>query len=133
MRLMTLRDDLLALGLSSSELTSMRSCTVAPAGADFARTLGWFFVAERMGLLSTLILRKLKRRLPAELFESSTTYMAACSSQSGTRWVQLGTLLDRRASQSDLLDRVEAGAHEAFDCQRSWFGSFRTLATAHAC
>lgn len=132
MRLMTLRDDLLALGIASSELSSMRSCTIPLAGADFARTLGWFFVAERTTLLSTLILRKLKRRLPPGLFESSTTYMASCSSQSGTRWVQLGTLLDRRAAHGDMLDRVEAGAHEAFDCQRSWFGSFRTLATAHA-
>ncbi len=133
MRLMTLRDDLVALGISSNELASMRGCNVDLIGADFARTLGWFFVAERMTLLSTLILRKLKRRLPAEMFESTTTYMASCSSQSGTRWVQLGTLLDRRASQSDLLDRVEAGAHEAFECQRNWFGSFRTLATAQAC
>lgn len=129
---MALRDDLLALGVSAHELTAMRSCSVALGGADFARTLGWFFVAERMGLLSTLILRKLKRRLSNELFDSSTTYMASCSAQSGTRWVQLGTLLDRRAAQSDLLDRVEAGAHEAFDCQRSWFGSYRTLATAQA-
>jgi heme oxygenase len=132
-RLVALRDDLLALGVPGTELTSMRSCTVALAGSDFPRTLGWFFVAERMSLLSTLILRKLKWRLASELFESSTTYMASCSSQSGTRWVQLGTLLDRRATKSDFLDRVEAGAHEAFDCQRSWFGSFRTLATAHAC
>jgi heme oxygenase len=71
--------------------------------------------------------------LSPELFDSTTTYMASCSSQSGTRWIQLGTLLDRRAAQSDLLDRVEVGAHEAFDCQRAWFGSFRTLAAAQAC
>lgn len=133
MRLMTLRDDLLALGVPSGELAAMRSCNVALAGADFARTLGWFFVVERMNLLSTLILRKLKRRLPTEAFEATTTYIATCSSQSGTRWVQLGTLLDRRATHNDLLDRVEAGAHEAFECQRSWFGSFRTVATAQAC
>lgn len=133
MRLVTLRDDLLALGVSPAELTMMRNCTVALAGADFARTLGWFFVAERMSLLSTLILRKLKRRLPANLFDSITTYIAACSSQSGTRWVQLGSLLDRRACQADVLDRVEVGAHEAFECQRSWFGSFRMVSTAQAC
>jgi heme oxygenase len=133
MRLMTLRDDLLALGVPAHELTTMRSCTVGMTADDFARTLGWFFVAERISLLSTLILRKLKRRLSPELFESTTTYMASCSSQSGTRWIQLGTLLDRRAAQSDLLDRVEVGAHEAFDCQRAWFGSFRTLAAAQAC
>ena len=132
MRLITLRDDLLALGVAPTELTTMRGCTMALAGADFPRTLGWFFVAERMTLLSTLILRKLKRRLPAQLFDATTTYMAACSSQSGTRWVQLGSLLDRRACHDDVLDRVEAGAHEAFECQRSWFGSFRTLAMAQA-
>ena len=133
MRLMTLRDDLMALGVPSTDLTASRACAVDLVGADFGRTLGWFFVAERMSLLSTLILRKLKRRLPADMFESTTTYMASCSSQSGTRWVQLGTLLDRRAAQGDMLDRVELGAHEAFECQRSWFGSFRTLATAQAC
>lgn len=133
MRLLTLRDDLLALGVHSSELSAMRNCAAVPAVKDFAHTLGWFFVAERMSLLSTLILRKLKRRLPAETFEATTTYMTSCSSQTGTRWISLGTLLDRRASQNDMLDRVEAGAHEAFEAQRSWFGSFRMLAAAHAC
>lgn len=132
MRLVSLRDDLVALGVSRADLSSGSDCTVALAGAEIARLLGWFFVAERMSLLSTLILRKLKRRLPTEMFETTTTYMATCSSQSGTRWVQLGTLLDRRAHQEDVLARVESGAHEAFECQRSWFGSFRTLAMAQA-
>jgi heme oxygenase len=127
MRLITLRDDLIALGVTSSELSNMPSCSVALVGADFATLAGWFFVAERMSLLSTLILRKLKRRLPMDMFEQTTTFISTCSSQSGTRWIQLGTLLDRRASEIDVIDRVEAAAHDAFECQRSWFGSFRML------
>src|SRR6478609_1266882 len=45
MRLITLRDDLLALGVPNQDLQAMQSCSVAVIGADFARTLGWFFVA----------------------------------------------------------------------------------------
>ena len=132
-RLLMLRDDLLALGVPSGELSTMRGTTVALASTDISRLLGWFFVTERMALLSTLILRKLKRRLPADVFEKGTTYMASCSAQAGTRWIQLGTLLDRRAGSLDVLDRVEAGAHEAFEAQRTWFGSFRVVAAAQAC
>jgi heme oxygenase len=131
-RLVPLRDDLVSLGAAPSDLASLRGCTLATAAADTPRLLGWFFVAERMGLLSTLILRKLKRRLANDLYERSTAYMSACSSQAATRWLQLGALLDRRAAIPGMLDRIEAGAHEAFKTQRQWFGSFRSLATARA-
>lgn len=129
-RLVPLRDDLLSLGAAASDLSSLRGCPLVMAATDTSRLLGWFFVAERMGLLSTLILRKLKRRLPHELYESATAYMTTCSAQAATRWLQLGALLDRRGAMPGVLDRVEAGAHEAFKTQRQWFGSFRALTTA---
>ncbi|HUS28070.1 MAG TPA: hypothetical protein VMZ53_06160, partial [Kofleriaceae bacterium] len=61
-RLVPLRDDLLALGATATDLASLRGCSVVLEANNSPRLLGWFFVAERMALLSTLILRKLKRR-----------------------------------------------------------------------
>lgn len=130
--LVPLRDDLIALGAAHAERLSLRGCSVNMASTDSARLLGWFFVVERMGLLSTLILRKLKRRLQPDVYETATSYMTACSRQSAARWVSLGALLDRRGTIPGVLDRVEAGAHEAFQAQRQWFGSFRTILQARA-
>jgi len=129
-RLVPLRDDLISLGAAAVELASLRGCPLALATTDTPRLLGWFFVAERMGLLSTLILRKLKRRLAADVYDSATAYMSACSSQAATRWLQLGAILDRRTTMPGMIDRIEGGAHEAFKTQRQWFGSFRTLGHA---
>jgi heme oxygenase len=131
-RLVPLRDDLIALGATSSDLASLRGCPIKFGKADPPRLLGWFFVAERMGLLSRLILRKLKRRLEPDVYASATAYMSACSAQSAARWVQLGVLLDRRSAMPGGIDRIETGAHEAFKAQRQWFGSFRTLGHARA-
>jgi heme oxygenase len=130
--LVPLRDDLLALGAVQQELLALRGCPISMSSADSARLIGWFFVVERMGLLSTLILRKLKRRLQPDVFENATGYMNVCSRQAAARWVSLGALLDRRGNIPGVLDRVEAGAHEAFHTQRQWFGSFRTLVQARA-
>jgi heme oxygenase len=130
-RLLPLRNDLSALGITAGEPATMKHCPLQQmTSPDSARVLGWFFVTERMALLSTLILRKLKRRLRPEMFESATTYMSACSSQAAARWLQLGVLLDRR--RGEVLDRIEEGAHEAFTAQRNWFGSFRDISAAKA-
>jgi heme oxygenase len=130
--LVPLRDDLISLGVVQQELLSLRGCPISVSSTDSARLFGWFFVVERMGLLSTLILRKLKRRLQPEVYDKATAYMSACSRQSAARWVSLGALLDRRGTAPGVLERVEAGAHEAFHTQRQWFGSFRMLIQARA-
>jgi heme oxygenase len=130
--LVPLRDDLIALGAAHTELLTLRGCPISISSGDSARLFGWFFVVERMGLLSTLILRKLKRRLQPDVYEKATGYMTTCSRQSAARWVSLGALLDRRGHVPGVLERIEAGAHEAFNSQRQWFGSFRTLIQARA-
>ncbi|HUS32794.1 MAG TPA: hypothetical protein VMZ53_30040, partial [Kofleriaceae bacterium] len=131
-RLVPLRDDLLALGATATDLAALRGCSVAFEANNSAHLLGWFFVAERMGLLSTLILRKLKRRLDAVVYDTATSYMNTCSRHAASRWIQLGTLLDRRSASPGMLERMEGGAHEAFQAQREWFGSFRMLGQAQA-
>jgi heme oxygenase len=127
-RLVPLRNDLQALGVVNHDLVRLDS-SFGVAAASSAQLLGWLFVSERIGLLSTLILRKLKRRLPEDVYDSATAYMTMCSLQAVRRWVQLGVLLDRHDSA---LDRVEQGAHDAFAAQRGWFGSFRQVASAKA-
>src|ERR1043165_6341079 len=71
-RIVPLRDDLISLGAAAAELASLRGCPLALVMTDTPRLLGWFFVAERMGLLSTLILRKLKRRLATDIYDRPT-------------------------------------------------------------
>ncbi|NVB85164.1 MAG: hypothetical protein HOV81_42755 [Kofleriaceae bacterium] len=122
-RMSALHADLAALGLSPSKL---------PVSTDFrvtserARVLGWFFVAERTAFLSTLLLRRLKKQLAWDVFDSATAYLSSCSMLGAARWRDLGKVLDDHVSTPEVFDEITAGAEEAFASQRRWFGSFRS-------
>ena len=121
-RISALCSDLTALGVTAHGLPV---ATDLPLTADRARVFGWFFVAERTAFLSTLLLRRLKKQLAREVFESATAYLASCSRLGAARWRDLGKVLDAHASPTTI-DDIAAGADEAYASQRRWFGSFRS-------
>src|SRR3954471_3042071 len=63
-QLAALESDLIALGADAREL---RDRPVPEGAADPAHALGWFYVAERMSLWTTLVTRRLRARLAPEI------------------------------------------------------------------
>ena len=112
-----LRRDLLALGMTASEMERLPRCVVRVTSVTQA--LGWLFVLERHGLVAGLILRHLMQRLP---LDGASQYLAAHGEAPGARVRALCAAIDQHAVQHPMYPTlVVTTASEAFRWQRHWY------------
>jgi heme oxygenase len=105
--------DLMALGMSMSEVNDLPQCQAIPAFRGPAAALGWMYVIERPLLASAVIRGHLATFLRAEMAYASS-YLACYAGQVGTMWRELGEAMDRVAYTQSVADRIVMSAHEAF-------------------
>ena len=105
--------DLMALGMSMSEVNDLPQCQSIPAFRGPAAALGWMYVIERPLLASAVIRGHLATFLRAEMAYASS-YLACYAGQVGTMWRELGEAMDRVAYTQSVADRIVMSAHEAF-------------------
>lgn len=109
--------DLLHLGLGPSQVASIPQQMIAPF-SHVAEALGWLYVHERSTLIYETVRSELLRQLPD--VEYATTYLSAYEGVVGSRFDELGQLLDRLASAPAIAERVVVAAQDAFQHALSW-------------
>ena len=118
-----LRADLRALGMTDQQIDQLPRCSI-PLLKSAAQALGWIYVLERNSLVHGLIRRHLATRLPREVSVASS-YLATHDGKPGTRYRELGTILDAAARTSPYAPgAIVSSAHEAFRLQRMWYATF---------
>ena len=110
--------DLLTLGRSPLKIATLPMCLEIDLTCPLA-ALGWIYVVERSALIHGGLLRHLRHRLP---IAGACTFLAADATPFGPAWEDLGRALDA-ANELDqtALDKIVAGAREAFHVQQAWF------------
>jgi heme oxygenase len=118
-----LRADLRALGMTDPQIDHLPRCSI-PLLKSAPQALGWIYVLERNSLVHGLIRRHLAPRLPRE-HSVATTYLATHDGKTGTRYRELGVVLDNVARVSPYAPgAIVSAAHEAFRIQRQWYALF---------
>jgi len=110
----------LRVGYLASDLCALGSApdNLMPAPlAGVEEALGWMYVVERGRRMNGLLLRHLQRRIPA-VVAIAGNYLAA-SAVIGTRWQQLGEVLDRIGHHHAITDQIMNAAHRAFRSLRT--------------
>jgi heme oxygenase len=115
-RLRLLKYDLHALGVA--ETARLPRCTV-PLLQSAADALGWMYVLDRNALVHGVIRRQLAER--HLLGPSYACYLSAHELQAGSRWRELGAILDRAANHAEIADQMVASAKLAFRKQHQWY------------
>ncbi len=115
-KLRLLKYDLHALGVS--ETARLPRCTI-PLFSSVGEALGWMYVIDRNALVHGVIRRQLAER--QLLGPAYACYLSAHELQAGSRWRELGGILDRVAQHADTADRIVAAARLAFRRQRHWY------------
>jgi heme oxygenase len=105
--------DLLALGLTMTEVIELPQCQTIPAFAGPAQALGWMYVAEWSLLASSVLRGHLATFLPAEMGIASA-YLSCYAGQVGTRWRELGEAMERVAETPNAGNRLVVAANDAF-------------------
>jgi heme oxygenase len=116
-----IRDDLLELGLSESDVESLPRATVTVRSV--AHALGWLFVLERHTLLAGLI----RRHVQYTLGDVGVRYLGAYGETPGARFRELGEELCRYAGWC-MPRSIVTGANEAFRTQRLWYAEASSAA-----
>jgi heme oxygenase (biliverdin-IX-beta and delta-forming) len=111
--------DVLALGLSASQVASIPQCHSITTFGDVPQALGWLYVVERGTLLHEGIRRRIVAHLPD--IENACTYLAASAGELGDEWHALGRTLDRIGTRPEVASQVISAAHNAFECVKQWF------------
>ena len=114
-----LAQDLMALGLRSSEIAGLPQCLAIPQFRGAAEALGWMYVVERTTLAHSVVRRHLSTRLPREV-RNASNYLSSYTGVVGARWRQFGATLDDLARLPEVATRVVTAANEAFRCQHRW-------------
>lgn len=105
--------DLLALGMTMTDVNELAQCRSIPTFRGPATALGWLYVVERPLLASAVIRGHLSTFLRAEMAYASS-YLSCYAGQAGAMWRELGAAMDRVAYSSTLAERMIIAAHEAF-------------------
>ena len=105
--------DLMALGMSMTEVNDLPQCQTIPAFRGPAAALGWMYVIERPVLASAVIRGHLATFLRAEMAYAAS-YLSCYAGQVGTMWRELGEAMDRVAYTQNVSDRIVMSAHDAF-------------------
>ncbi len=110
--------DLLALGMTASELAQLPQCfPIAPFSGPI-EALGWLYVTERATLLHDSIRRAIAARIPDT--SRACAYLAAYDGLTNARWQELGHVLDRAAPTSRALGDLVNAASAGFRCLLAW-------------
>ncbi|MGE5184296.1 MAG: hypothetical protein ACM31C_19640, partial [Acidobacteriota bacterium] len=119
--------DLLALGMSASELALLPQCfPIAPFSGP-VEALGWLYVTERATLLHESIRRAIATRIPDA--PGACAYLSAYEGLTSARWQQLGRVLDRAAETPRALGDLVTAANAGFRCLLAWrSGSLASVA-----
>jgi heme oxygenase len=111
--------DLLALGLSPSQVANVDQCPSITTFKDVSEALGWLYVVERATLLHDGIHRRLLSQIPD--IEDACTYLRAHGGRVAEQWTAFGRLLDRVGAKPDMANEIVAAANDAFACVKQWF------------
>ncbi|NVB81675.1 MAG: biliverdin-producing heme oxygenase [Kofleriaceae bacterium] len=110
--------DLLALGLSASEIAELPQCVPMAPFSSALEALGWLYVSERETLLHDRIRTRVLEAMPD--LRHATAYLSAYDGVVGARWQELGAVIDRVVRSSRMLDEVIVAAHAAFRTWERW-------------
>jgi heme oxygenase len=132
-----LAQDLLALDLPPAQIANLPGIAIAPF-VDVADALGWMYVLERATPLHGVVREHLIAMLPR--LRGATSYLSACETSIGSRWLELGAALDRVAerpgavartaptcggadgdAEVTAVDRIVLAAFDAFRCAIDWY------------
>ncbi len=118
--------DLLALGLSASQVANVPQCHSITTFRSVPEALGWSYTVERSTLLQEGIRRHLLEHVPE--IEAACTYLATYDGRVGEQWATFGRVLDRVGSKPDIASEIIDAAHAAFETVKTWFRSTRAEA-----
>lgn len=105
--------DLLALGVTMTEINELPQCQSVPTFRGPGAALGWMYVAERPLLASAVLRSHLSTHLRPEMAYASS-YLSCYAGQVGALWRELGEVMDRVAYTPTVADRMVAAARDAF-------------------
>ena len=105
--------DLLALGMTMTDVNELPQCQSIPTFRGPAAALGWRYVIERPLLASAVVRGHLATSLRAEMAYAAS-YLSCYAGAVGTTWRELGEAMERVAFSPMLADRIVTAAHEAF-------------------
>ncbi|NVB85269.1 MAG: biliverdin-producing heme oxygenase [Kofleriaceae bacterium] len=111
--------DLLALGMTMSEVNELPQCLSIPTFRGPAAALGWMYIAERPLLASAVIRGHLSTYLPSEM-ACASAYLMCYAGQVGAMWRMLGEAMDHVASTGAIADRIIVAGHDAFRALQRW-------------
>jgi heme oxygenase len=111
--------DLLSLGLTPSQVSSIPSCPAITTFRSVAEAFGWLYVVERSTLLQDGIRRHLLNHLPQ--VHHAVSYLTTYDGRVADHWQTFGASLDQVGATEELAQQVLAATHEGFAAARSWF------------
>jgi heme oxygenase len=117
--------DLLALGLSASQVAMIPTCPAITVFRDSSEALGWLYVIERSTLLQEGVRRHLVTNLPSVAHACS--YLNAFEGHVGENWLAFGRLLDRLVDGDHHERDVLTAAEAAFRHARDWLATTRSI------
>jgi heme oxygenase len=109
--------DLLALGLTPSQIARLPQCSHIMPFRDVSEALGWVYVVERSTLLHETVRHHLRSYLPGL---DAYSYLDAYDGVAELRWEDLGQALDLVSLRHDSGDQIVAGARAAFVVLHEW-------------
>jgi heme oxygenase len=110
--------DLLAVGWSSPDVTSMRCASIAPF-QDAAEALAWLYVIELPMSMYAQVREALIGRFVD--LQVATSYLTLFATAVSRRRAELGIALDRVARSDRASQRVVETVRAAFVAMREWF------------
>lgn len=113
-----LAQDLIALGLTPSQITALPQCFSIAEFDDATEALGWLYVVERTTLYHEPIRCNVLERLPSA--HHATSYLGAAHNNVEARWLALAAALNELATTPASADRVVHGAEHAFRRLEDW-------------
>lgn len=109
-----LAQDLLTLGLSPAQVSSIPQCEAIMPFRSVPVALGWLYVIERTTLLQDGIKRHLLAHLPE--VENACSYLATYEGTATEQWASLALLLHEIGARDDVAQVIIAAAQEGFAC-----------------
>jgi heme oxygenase len=113
--------DLLALGLTPSQVATIPQCHDIITFAHVPEALGWLYVVERSTLLQDGIRSHLIESLPD--VGHACAFLSIHDGRVNDHWETFGRILDRAGAKPEHANQIHAAAHAGFDTAKHWFRS----------
>ena len=115
MRAGLIAQDLLALGLTPAQVSTIATCPSITMFMTLHEALGWLYVIERSTLLQDGIRRHLQHRVPQ--LEKASSFLA---SYDDGHWSVFGQVLEAVGSDLEALHEIISASQSAFEIARRW-------------